>query len=690
MAEGEPVPNDALVQMMTAMREELRNMTQQMGNIRQELGARIDRVEAQPRRAPVRGAQVPAGDASDDEEMPELGDEFPPDPLQHRQQRRPDPLRRNPARVADTREQTHDLKLTPPTFAGKSDPEAYLDWERRLEHIFECYGYAERKKVAVAAAQLTDNALAWWDRNVAERRRQRFGPVVTWSDMKFLLRLRYVPEHYHRDLQKRFRKLSQGNRSVDEYFGEFEKLMNSLELEESEEALMAQFIDGLQERIARKVERAQYSGLHELLHLAVQVEQQIKRKTALTSRNRTSQPWNASSSKPVDKGKAVEIESRFKGKGTEAPKFNRAEQGKSSNPTSRTRDITCFRCQGRGHMSRECPNQRVMIITPSGDYESQDEQEDESNDLGEEVEYPDTGELLVTRRVLSVLVHPEETAQRENIFHTRCTVKNKVCNLIIDGGSCTNVASKYMVDRLGLEKTKHPRPYKLRWLNDQTELKISEQVSIPFSIGKYHDQVTCDVVPMQAGHLLLGRPWQFDRATTHNGRTNHYSFMYKERKYNLAPLSPTEVHEMQVHMNKESELSKSSLYLSSSDVYKTMSANGTVLLMMFKECLSAGLGDPEIPFEVQAILNKFKDVFPEEIPPGLPPLHGIEHQIDLVPGSALPNKPAYRMNPEETKDLERQVRDLMDKGYIRESLSPCAVPVLLVPKKDGTWRMCVD
>ncbi|XP_024014928.1 uncharacterized protein LOC112088850 [Eutrema salsugineum] len=204
----------------------------------------------------------------------------------------------------------------------------------------------------------------------------------------------------------------------------------------------------------------------------------------------------------------------------------------------------------------------------------------------------------------------------------------------------------------------------------------NEQLSIPFSIGKYQDQVTCDVVPMQAGHLLLGRPWQFDRATTHNGRTNHYSFMHKERKYNLAPLSPTEVHEMQVHMNKETELSKNSLYLSCSDIYKTMSANGTVLLMMFKECLSAGLGDSEIPPEVQGILNKFKDVFPEEIPPGLPPLRGIEHQIDLVLGSALPNKPAYRINPEETKELERQVRDLMDKRYIRESLSPCAVSIL--------------
>ena len=82
--------------------------------------------------------------------------------------------------------------------------------------------------------------------------------------------------------------------------------------------------------------------------------------------------------------------------------------------------------------------------------------------------------------------------------------------------------------------------------------------------------------------------------------------------------------------------------------------------------------------------------FPAEIPPGLPPLTGIEHQIDLIPGAALPNCAAYRTNPEETKEIQQQVQDLLDRGYVRESLSPCAHPVLLVPKKDGTWRMCVD
>jgi hypothetical protein len=82
-------------------------------------------------------------------------------------------------------------------------------------------------------------------------------------------------------------------------------------------------------------------------------------------------------------------------------------------------------------------------------------------------------------------------------------------------------------------------------------------------------------------------------------------------------------------------------------------------------------------------LQDFKDVFPNEILAGLPPLRGIEHQIDLVPGASLPNRPAYRTNPEETKEIQRQVTELLDKGYVHESLSPCVVPILLVPKKDG-------
>ncbi|GKA72633.1 transposon ty3-I gag-pol polyprotein, partial [Tanacetum coccineum] len=93
---------------------------------------------------------------------------------------------------------------------------------------------------------------------------------------------------------------------------------------------------------------------------------------------------------------------------------------------------------------------------------------------------------------------------------------------------------------------------------------------------------------------------------------------------------------------------------------------------------------------VQSLLKSYSHVFPTEIPPGSPPMHSIQHKIDLIPGSALPNKPAYRTNPQETTEIRKQVDGLLEKGLIRESLSPCAVPTLLVPKKNEEWRMCMD
>ena len=74
-------------------------------------------------------------------------------------------------------------------------------------------------------------------------------------------------------------------------------------------------------------------------------------------------------------------------------------------------------------------------------------------------------------------------------------------------------------------------------------MRVNKQAIIKFSIGKYQDEILCDVVPMQACHLFLGRPWQFDSDAQHSGRTNKYSFVVNRKKYILNPLTPYQVSE---------------------------------------------------------------------------------------------------------------------------------------------------
>jgi hypothetical protein len=98
----------------------------------------------------------------------------------------------------------------------------------------------------------------------------------------------------------------------------------------------------------------------------------------------------------------------------------------------------------------------------------------------------------------------------------------------------------------------------------------------------------------------------------------------------------------------------------------------------------------DLPEEVQDMLENFTDIVVDEFPSSLPPIRSINHHIDLIPRASLSNKATYKLTPQENEEVKRQVHDLIDKGLVRESLSPCAIPTMLSPKKDGGWRMCID
>jgi hypothetical protein len=141
----------------------------------------------------------------------------------------------------------------------------------------------------------------------------------------------------------------------------------------------------------------------------------------------------------------------------------------------------------------------------------------------------------------------------------------------------------------------------------------------------------------------------------------------------------------------EKQKKQVSFYAKASDVKSAFYTNQPIFVLLYKDaCFNTNELDESLPSVVVSLLQEYEDVFPNDVPSGLPPIKGIGHQIDFVPGATIPNRPTYWSNPEETKELQWQVEELMAKGHVRESMSPCAVPVLLVPKKDGTWRKCVD
>ena len=120
---------------------------------------------------------------------------------------------------------------------------------------------------------------------------------------------------------------------------------------------------------------------------------------------------------------------------------------------------------------------------------------------------PEEGEMLMIKRLLHATDAPSEASKREQIFHSRCKVANKTDNLIIDGGSCTNVASIELVNKLNLATLAHLRPHKLQWLKKGNEVTVTKKVLVAFSFGSYKDKAVCDVLPMDACHLLLSKPW---------------------------------------------------------------------------------------------------------------------------------------------------------------------------------------
>lgn len=171
-------------------------------------------------------------------------------------------------------------------------------------------------------------------------------------------------------------------------------------------------------------------------------------------------------------------------------------------------------------MMRDCPNKRALIIRDDGGYSSASDFDDETyamlatdpagHDEGSDHEEEHVGTKdadkylrIIVQRVLSAQVSRAEQNQHHNLFQIKGVVKERSIRIIVDGGSCNNLPSMDMVEKLALSTNPHPHPYHIQWFNNSGKLKVTRMVRVNFSMDSYHNYVDCDVVPMQACSLLL-------------------------------------------------------------------------------------------------------------------------------------------------------------------------------------------
>ncbi|XP_022851801.1 uncharacterized protein LOC111373499 [Olea europaea var. sylvestris] len=324
-------------------------------------------------------------------------------------------------------------------------------------------------------------------------------------------------------------------------------------------------------------------------------------------------------------------------------------KGKAPEIPKTSSRMQCFNCKGFGHIASRCPSQ-ALVIEEQKDvkgesledqvYEPKFEEFDDLDDIDDTLlgcirTFPidlysvtSVPNTLRLSVVRCTLTHPKDADDwcRDAIFHSYIKINNKGCKIIVDSGSCINAFFVATVSRLRLQSVPHPQPYSVSWVDTSS---IAKTHLNPLSPKPVDSQQTKKIVERKGLHMIS--PTKFER---------------------------------------------------------TLKEDSVVFAVVVMEVSSKS---PILtPDEVQSVLQEFRDVFPEYLPDILPPLRDIQHAIDLVPGSSLPNLPHYRMNPTEHPEFQMQVEELLHKGFIRESLSPCAVPALLTLKKDGSWRMCVD
>jgi len=268
--------------------------------------------------------------------------------------------------------------------------------------------------------------------------------------------------------------------------------------------------------------------------------------------------------------------------------------------------------------------------------------------------------------------------KRHELFHIRVISKHQKIDTLFDSGSQINLIYETIIKKLGLLTTPHKKPYLLGWVCDKAKLQVTKQCKLRFVIGSaFVDEVELGIVPLGICGIVLGSPYLYDRKAI---------FYRSENKYQLTKDGIE-------YIVRAHKLKNNYSLINSGQLKGIVNSCKQFLLIIVKEKKPDKTNvfdgcDAKQKADLNKVVSEYDILFQE--PKGLPPRREIVHDIHLQQDAPLPNIGMYKLFTLENAEIKKQVQELLEKGFIRPIISPCESPIVLVTKKDGSWRMCID
>ncbi|KAI5328758.1 hypothetical protein L3X38_028155 [Prunus dulcis] len=531
----------------------------------------------------------------------------------------------------------------PKSYNGKREAKELDTFLWNIERYFKYLKLEDDEpKINAATLFLTDNALMWWRRRSIEIEQGTF-TLETWEDFKKDIMLHFYPENAKYEAKEKLRWLKQTG-SVKDYVATFTNLLFEVPSMIDEDKLMY-FMSGLQNWAKLELQRRHVQTLSEAIAAAESLVE-FKRNDQGDSKFNGKKGGNGSGggdNKPKEGSKSGD---KSDGHKSSWKKNDKGDKGKDKSK------LACYFCDGP-HMMRDCPKKKAL------------------NAMNQETER-EAGMGAIHRFNALQAKGAQPQVQAKGVMFVDAMVNGKTTRCLVDTGASHNFMSVQEAKRLGCRVSKEPGSMKT--VNSTAKPIDGVARGVELHIATWKGVADFSVISMDDYDVVLGM-----------------EFMDKVKAFPIPfhnTMCITQDGTMPCIVPVVRQQSGTKL-LSAMQFSKSWKKGEPTFLATMKMNIVEKEVQP-VPKAVEAILKEFADVMPKELPKTLPPRREVDHAIELEPGAKPPAKAPYRMAPPELEELRKQLKQLLDAGYIQPSKAPYGAPVLFQKKREGTLRLCID